>query len=110
MRELTGGIYFGDPKGRTGQGKDETAFDTMVYARFEIERIARMAFEAARKRRHKVTSVDKANVLFSMVLWREVVTEIAKEYPDVTLNHIYVDNATMAAGSGPAPVRRPSLR
>ncbi len=95
MRELTGGIYFGEPKGRTGEGKDETAFDTMVYSRFEIERIARMAFEAARKRRNIVTSVDKANVLFSMVLWRETVTEIAKEYPDVTLNHIYVDNATM---------------
>ena len=95
MRELTGGIYFGEPKGRKGVGKDETAFDTMVYSRFEIERIARMAFEAARKRRNIVTSVDKANVLFSMVLWRETVTEIAKEYPDVTLNHIYVDNATM---------------
>lgn len=95
MRELTGGIYFGEPKGRTGEGKDEMAFDTMVYSRFEIERIARMAFEAARKRRNIVTSVDKANVLFSMVLWRETVTEIAKEYPDVTLNHIYVDNATM---------------
>jgi len=95
VRELTGGIYFGEPKGRTGTGKDEMAFDTMVYSRFEIERIARMAFEAARIRRNIVTSVDKANVLFSMVLWREVVTEIAKQYPDVTLNHIYVDNATM---------------
>ncbi len=95
MRELTGGIYFGEPKGRTGDGQDEKAFDTMVYSRFEIERIARMAFEAARKRRNIVTSVDKANVLFSMVLWRDTVTEIAKEYPDVTLNHIYVDNATM---------------
>ncbi len=95
VRELTGGIYFGEPKGRKGTGKDETAFDTMVYSRFEIERIARMAFEAARKRNGIVTSVDKANVLFSMVLWRETVTEIAKEYPDITLNHIYVDNATM---------------
>ncbi|RLB86473.1 MAG: 3-isopropylmalate dehydrogenase [Deltaproteobacteria bacterium] len=95
VRELTGGIYFGEPKGRKGSGKDETAFDTMVYSRFEIERIARMAFEAARLRNKLVTSVDKANVLFSMVLWREVVTEIAKEYPDITLNHIYVDNATM---------------
>jgi 3-isopropylmalate dehydrogenase len=95
VRELTGGIYFGEPKGRKGTGKDEMAFDTMVYSRFEIERIARMAFEAARIRRNIVTSVDKANVLFSMVLWREVVTEIAKQYPDVTLNHIYVDNATM---------------
>jgi 3-isopropylmalate dehydrogenase len=95
VRELTGGIYFGEPKGRRGSGKDETAFDTMVYSRFEIERIARMAFEAARLRNKLVTSVDKANVLFSMVLWREVVTEIAKEYPDITLKHIYVDNATM---------------
>ncbi len=95
IRELTGGIYFGEPKGREGEGLEEKAFDTMVYSRFEIERIARMAFEAARKRRHLVTSVDKANVLFSMVLWREVVTAVAKEYPDVTLNHIYVDNATM---------------
>jgi len=95
VRELTGGIYFGEPKGRRGSGKDETAFDTMVYSRFEIERIARMAFEAARLRNKLVTSVDKANVLFSMVLWREVVTQIAKEYPDITLNHIYVDNATM---------------
>jgi len=95
MRELTGGIYFGEPKGRRGEGPEETAFDTMVYSRYEIERIARLAFEAARKRRGIVTSVDKANVLFSMVLWRETVTQIAKEYPDVTLNHIYVDNATM---------------
>ncbi len=95
VRELTGGIYFGEPKGRKGTGKDEMAFDTMVYSRFEIERIARMAFEAAQKRNRIVTSVDKANVLFSMVLWRETVTQIAREYPDVTLNHIYVDNATM---------------
>ena len=95
VRELTGGIYFGQPKGREGEGPEEKAFDTLVYSRFEIERIARKAFEAARKRRGIVTSVDKANVLFSMVLWREVVVEIAKEYPDVTLNHIYVDNATM---------------
>ncbi len=95
VRELTGGIYFGEPKGREGSGADEKAYDTMVYSRFEIERIARMAFEAAQKRNNVVTSVDKANVLFSMVLWREVVTQIAKEYPDVTLNHIYVDNCTM---------------
>ena len=95
VRELTGGIYFGEPKGRQGEGLEEKAYDTMVYTRFEIERIARMAFEAARTRNHLVTSVDKANVLFSMVLWRETVTEVAKEFPDVTLNHIYVDNATM---------------
>lgn len=95
VRELTGGIYFGQPKGREGEGAMEKAFDTEVYHRFEIERIARIAFEAARKRRKKVTSVDKANVLISSVLWREVVVEVAKEYPDVTLEHIYIDNATM---------------
>lgn len=95
VRELTGGIYFGQPKGREGSGPAEKAFDTMVYHRWEIERIARRAFEAARLRRKIVTSVDKANVLTTMVLWREVVTQIAKEYPDVTLNHIYIDNATM---------------
>lgn len=95
VRELTSGIYFGEPKGREGEGADEYAFDTMIYRRWEIERIARMAFEAARLRNKKVTSVDKANVLTTMVLWREVVTEIAKEYPDVELKHIYVDNATM---------------
>jgi len=95
VRELTSGIYFGTPKGREGEGADEYAYDTMAYKRSEIERIARMAFDAARLRRGIVTSVDKANVLTTMVLWREVVIEVAKEYPDVTLNHIYVDNATM---------------
>ena len=95
VRELTGGIYFGEPKGREGEGPDEKAFDTMVYSRMEIERIAKLAFEAAQKRNKIVTSVDKANVLFSMVLWREVVSEVAKNYPDVKLNHMYVDNTTM---------------
>jgi 3-isopropylmalate dehydrogenase len=95
VRELTSGIYFGTPKGREGSGADERAFDTMGYKRSEIQRIARMAFEAARLRRNRVTSVDKANVLTTMVLWREVVIEISREYPDVELNHIYVDNATM---------------
>ena len=95
VRELTSGIYFGEPKGREGSGADEYAFDTMLYKRSEIERIARMAFEAAMVRRKKVTSVDKANVLTTMVLWREVVMEVAAEYPEVELNHIYVDNATM---------------
>ncbi len=102
VRELTGGIYFGQPKGRDGEGQDEKAWDTMVYSRGEIERIARWAFEAARLRGKKVTSVDKANVLTTMVLWREVVIEIAKEYPDVELNHIYVDNATMQLVKDPA--------
>ncbi len=95
MRELTGGIYFGQPKGREGSGQHEKAFDTEVYHRFEIERIARIAFESARKRRHKVTSIDKANVLQSSILWREIVSEIGKEYPDVELAHMYIDNATM---------------
>jgi len=95
VRELTSGIYFGQPKGREGSGPSEKAYDTLVYTRAEIERITRMAFDAARIRRKKVTSVDKANVLTTMVLWREVVKEIAKEYEDVTLNHIYIDNATM---------------
>ena len=95
MRELTSDIYFGTPKGREGEGADERAFDTMAYTRGEIERITRMAFEAARVRKNKVTSVDKANVLTTMVLWREVVKEVHKDYQDVELNHIYVDNATM---------------
>lgn len=95
VRELTGGIYFGQPKGREGSGPQEKAFDTEVYHRFEIERIAHIAFEAARKRRGKVTSIDKSNVLQSSILWREVVTEVAKQYPDVALNHMYIDNATM---------------
>ena len=95
VRELTGDIYFGQPKGREGSGPDERAFDTMVYTRREIERIAKSAFDAARLRNKRVASVDKANVLTTMVLWREVVTETAKQYPDVALSHIYVDNATM---------------
>ncbi|TNH80026.1 3-isopropylmalate dehydrogenase [Aeromonas sobria] len=95
VRELTGGIYFGQPKGREGEGANEKAFDTEVYHRFEIERIAKIAFESARVRRCKVTSIDKANVLASSILWREVVTQVAKSYPDVVLNHMYIDNATM---------------
>ncbi|MEQ9876537.1 3-isopropylmalate dehydrogenase [Pectobacterium aroidearum] len=95
VRELTGGIYFGQPKGREGSGQYEHAFDTEVYHRFEIERIAHIAFESARKRRSIVTSIDKANVLQSSILWREIVTEVAKSYPDVKLSHLYIDNATM---------------
>ncbi|GLP95265.1 3-isopropylmalate dehydrogenase [Paraferrimonas sedimenticola] len=95
VRELTGGIYFGKPKGREGEGDQEFAYDTMRYSRFEIERIARNAFTAAKGRRGKVTSVDKANVLASSVLWREVVEEVAKDFPEVELEHIYIDNATM---------------
>lgn len=95
VRELTGGIYFGQPKGREGSGPDEKGFDTMVYTRAEIERISRKAFDAAMLRCKKVTSIDKANVLTTMVLWREVVEEVAKDYPEVTLEHLYIDNATM---------------
>ncbi len=101
VRELTGGIYFGQPKGRQGSGPEERAFDTMVYTREEIERIARMGFTLARKRRKKVTSVDKANVLTTMVFWREVVTEVGREYEDIELNHMYVDNATMQLVKNP---------
>ncbi|MFC3396676.1 3-isopropylmalate dehydrogenase [Brenneria rubrifaciens] len=95
VRELTGGIYFGQPKGREGSGQYERAFDTEVYHRFEIERIAHIAFRSARKRRGIVTSIDKANVLQSSILWREIVNQIAKDYPDVKLSHLYIDNATM---------------
>ena len=95
VRELTGGIYFGSPKGREGRGPEEKAYDTMVYSWHEIERIARTAFDIARLRRQKVTSIDKANVLTVMVLWREVVNHVARDYPDVALDHLYIDNATM---------------
>ncbi|WP_422766952.1 3-isopropylmalate dehydrogenase [Photobacterium leiognathi subsp. mandapamensis] len=95
VRELTGGIYFGQPKGREGEGDKEKAFDTEVYYRYEIERITKIAFESARLRSKKVCSIDKANVLQSSILWREVVEEVAKDYPDVSLSHMYIDNATM---------------
>lgn len=96
LRELTSGIYFGQPKGREGSGPEEFAYDTMRYSRREIERIARTAFEAARKRNKKVTSIDKANVLTTSVLWREVVVDLHKrEFSDCTLEHLYVDNAAM---------------
>jgi 3-isopropylmalate dehydrogenase len=101
VRELTGGIYFGQPKGRSGEGDEERAFDTMTYSRGEIKKIAKMAFEAARLRNKQVTSIDKANVLTTMVLWREVVMEVAKDYPDVELKHLYVDNATMQLVKNP---------
>ncbi|TGM61316.1 3-isopropylmalate dehydrogenase [Leptospira vanthielii] len=96
LRELTSGIYFGKPKGREGSGPEEFAYDTMRYSRREIERIARTAFDAARKRNKKVTSIDKANVLTTSVLWREVVVALHKaEYSDCVLEHLYVDNAAM---------------
>lgn len=95
VRELTGGLYFGQPKGREGHGADEKGFDTLVYSRFEIERIALVAFELAMSRRKQLCSVDKANVLASSQLWREVVMEVAQSYPDVEVSHMYVDNAAM---------------
>ncbi|NBX55751.1 MAG: 3-isopropylmalate dehydrogenase [Betaproteobacteria bacterium] len=100
IRELTGDIYFGQPRGRRVSpdgafaGADE-AFDTMRYTRPEVERIARVAFEAARKRNKRVTSVDKANVLETFQFWKDIVTEVHKDYPDVALDHMYVDNAAM---------------
>ena len=95
VRELTGGIYFGTPKGREERGGESVAIDTMVYSKREIERIARIAFVAAEARRSQVTSIDKANVLENGLLWRETVTEVAGDYPDVKLDHLYVDNAAM---------------
>lgn len=95
VRELTGGIYFGRPKGREGQGPGEKAFDTMVYSRREIEKIAETAFTLAAARQKRVTSVDKANVLSSMVLWREVVSRVGEKHTDIELNHLYIDNAAM---------------
>ncbi len=100
IRELTGDIYFGQPRGRRTAvdghfpGSEE-AFDTMRYSRPEIERIAHVAFQAARKRSSKVTSVDKANVLETFQFWKDVVSDVALQYPDVALDHMYVDNAAM---------------
>lgn len=96
VRELTGGLYFGQPKSRaTLPDGDIQVIDTMVYKKSEIVRIAHVAFKAAQLRGKHVTSVDKANVLTNSVLWRETMIEVAKEYPDVTLAHLYVDNAAM---------------
>lgn len=95
VRELTGGIYFAQPKGIEGVGPERTGFDTMKYSEAEIERISHVAFEAARKRSKKVCSIDKANVLSTSVVWREVVERVGKQYPDVKLSHMYVDNAAM---------------
>jgi len=91
VRELTGGIYFGEPRAK----EENKAYNTMVYTKDEIKRIAKVAFEQAMKRDKKVTSVDKANVLEVSQLWREVVENVAKDYPEVTLEHMYVDNAAM---------------
>ena len=106
IRELTGDIYFGQPRGRRTATDghfpgSEEAFDTMRYSRPEIERIAHVAFQAARKRGKKVTSVDKANVLETFQFWKDVVTEVGLQYPDVTLDHMYVDNAAMQLVKAP---------
>jgi len=96
VRELTGGMYFGQPKMTEDLGPgQQRAIDTMVYTTAEIERIAEVAFRAAQLRRRKVTSIDKANVLENGVLWREVVTRVGRKYPDVALEHMFVDNAAM---------------
>ncbi len=106
IRELTGDIYFGQPRGRRVSPDGafagaEEAFDTMRYARPEIERIAHVAFQAARKRGRRLTSVDKANVLETFQFWKDVVTEVHAQYPDVALNHMYVDNAAMQLVKAP---------
>lgn len=101
VRELTSGIYFGQPKGMEGEGEEQNAFDTMRYSRREIKRIAHSAFSAASKRNNSVVSVDKANVLVTSRLWREVVEEVAKDYPQVSLEHMYIDNATMQLVANP---------
>lgn len=95
VRELTGGAYFGEPRGIEERGGEKVGFNTMVYAEHEVARIAKVGFETARKRRGKLCSVDKANVLDVSRLWRAVVLEVAKDYPDVELSHMYVDNAAM---------------
>ncbi len=95
IRELTGDIYFGEPRGIEERDGERVGINTMIYSESEIRRIARVAFEAARKRDHRVCSIDKMNVLECTQLWRDVVEEVAKEYPDVKLSHMLVDNAAM---------------
>ena len=96
VRELTGGIYFGEPRGiRTLENGEREGFNTDKYSESEVRRVGRLAFDLARKRGKKVCSVDKANVMECTVLWREVMDEVAKEYPDVELSHMYVDNCAM---------------
>jgi 3-isopropylmalate dehydrogenase len=101
VRELLGGIYFGDPRGLNG-GSVPRAFNTMAYTSDEIERVARVAFREARRRGRKVTSVDKANVLETSQLWRQVVTRVGREFPDVRLEHMYVDTCAMRLVTNPA--------
>lgn len=102
IRELTGGLYYGKPQGVTGNAPARTAVDTMAYSEHEIRRILKVGFETAQRRRKKLCSVDKANILATSQLWRELATTMAKEYPDVEVEHMYVDNASMQL------IRRPS--
>ncbi|HEY8185839.1 MAG TPA: 3-isopropylmalate dehydrogenase [Pyrinomonadaceae bacterium] len=95
VRELLGGLYFGEPRGVSGENGNSVAVNTMSYSVAEIERVARVAFSAALKRRKKVTSVDKANVLETSQLWRATVSQVARDYPEVTLEHLYVDACAM---------------
>jgi 3-isopropylmalate dehydrogenase len=95
LRELTGDIYFGQPRGQRQSGGEREGFDTMKYSESEIRRIARVGFDIAMKRRRRLCSVDKANVLDTSILWRQVVNEVARDYPQVELSHMYVDNAAM---------------
>jgi len=95
VRELTSGLYYGTPRGVSGSGPDERAVNTLTYSRAEIDRVARVAFDLARARRRRVTSVDKSNVLENSQLWRRVVVEVGAEYPDVALDHLFVDNCAM---------------
>jgi 3-isopropylmalate dehydrogenase len=101
VRELTGGLYFGEPKYIKHEGGEQFAVDTMLYWESEIRRIARVAFEAAGSRKRRVASIDKANVLQNGVLWRRVVEEVAKDYPGIALSHLYVDNAAMQLVKNP---------
>lgn len=101
VRELTGGLYFGEPKYMKEEGGESFAVDTMIYWESEIRRIARVAFEAALTRGKKLTSIDKANVLQNGILWRRIVTETARDYPEVVLDHLYVDNAAMQLVKNP---------
>jgi len=101
IRELTGGLYFGEPRGVERTADGARAVNTMVYTTREIERVARVGFDVARKRKKHLTSVDKANVLVVSTLWREVVTRVARDYPDVSLDHVLVDNCAMALVNRP---------
>ena len=100
IRELLGGLYYGEPRGFEASGN--TAFNTLIYSRHEFERVARVGFERARERKKKMASIDKANVLETSRLWRAVVSEMGKNYPDVELEHVYIDTAAMRLATAPA--------